>query len=390
MEDVNPSGKHGPKKRHHGQGTIREYRDHWRREPFVWMLRGMDRTGKRVVLASCSGASRREAERKARELLRDLDRGASTDGLSLTVADILARYLRGISDAVTPATFDRYSGIAAKLGTWFEGERVVRLEATDVRARLRGTPAQQGYALLVLRAACRAAVRERLIPSDPTMGIRPPRVTTKREAPTIDAPTAAKIIAATAEEPEGPLVALALTTGLRRGELLGLRWQDVGPDSLRVRYSLRRIPPEFRVAGEGPTRMVEPKTERSARLLPLPEIAREALAVQRDRQAKWRREAKVWAENDLVFTDEHGNPMWPGTVTKHVEALLRRIVPGMRLHDTRHTWETLLASQGTGQHVRMALAGHTTVTQTMEYTHVIPEDARRAAEGLDEMLRRAG
>jgi integrase len=148
-------------------------------------------------------------------------------------------------------------------------------------------------------------------------------------------------LAATREHPAHALYALATTTGMRQGELLGLRWQDVDLDAgrLAVRQAL------LRQRGNGLV-FVEPKTLRSRRAIVLSRLAITALREHRDRQAFARRTAgSEWQERDLVFCGHFGAPLDPSYQTATFKAALKRAeLPEVRFHDLRHTAATLLLS----------------------------------------------
>ncbi len=191
-----------------------------------------------------------------------------------------------------------------------------------------------------------------------------------------------------------PSLSWLLSTGLRRGELLGLRWADVDlvAATVTVRFSLRYVPPAFRTASEieaaQNTRLMPPKNGRS-RLEPLPAVAVEALKAQQVPQLTERRDAKVWSENGLVFADSEGRTLWPATVSYQVRAVLKAAgYPTMRLHDSRHGFATLLAAQGVHPRVAQDLLGHSTIGQSMDYTSSLPSAARDAATLIDSALRR--
>ena len=162
------------------------------------------------------------------------------------------------------------------------------------------------------------------------------------------------------------LYVLALMLGLRRGELLGLRWSDVDLDgaTLTVRQNL--------VRASGELRLQAPKTRRSRRTLPLPLPVVVALRQQRERQARDRLAAgSSWASNDLVFTTSLGTPIEPRNLARHFYSVRDRAgLPGVRFHDLRHTCLTLLLSLGTPPHTAQAIAGHSHVDVTMMiYAH---------------------
>ena len=153
---------------------------------------------------------------------------------------------------------------------------------------------------------------------------------------------ARRLLAAVAGDRLRAVYVLALSTGLRRGELLGLRWADVDLDGaeLHVRQAMQRVAGELRVAA--------PKTRHSRRTIPLPALALDALREHRARQAAERLAAgPAWQDSGLVFTTAHGTPMEPRNLNRHWYALRTRCgLPGVRLHDLRHTCVTLLLDAG--------------------------------------------
>ena len=198
-------------------------------------------------------------------------------------------------------------------------------------------------------------------------------------------PTDAKaVMAAVAGDRIESLVLLTLSTGLRQGEVLALRWQDVDleVDTVQVRYSLQRMP------GRG-VELVEPKTTRSRRTLALPTRTAMALRDHRKRQLAQRLWAgSRWQEGDFVFTSSVGTPMVGAEVTRRFQALLGAAgLPAMRFHDLRHGAASLLLAQGVHPRVVMEMLGHSTITLTMNtYSHVIPDLQREAATKMEAAL----
>jgi integrase len=192
------------------------------------------------------------------------------------------------------------------------------------------------------------------------------------------------VITAVAGDRIEPLVLLSLSTGLRQGEALGLRWQDVDLEAgtVRVRHSLQRMP------GRG-VELVEPKTPRSRRTLALPTSTANALREHRKSQLQERLWAgSRWQEADFVFTTSIGTPMIGSDLTRRFQALLRAAgLPPMRFHDLRHGAASLLLAQGVHPRVVMEMLGHSTITLTMNvYSHVIPDLQREAATKMEALL----
>ncbi|HKE50656.1 MAG TPA: site-specific integrase, partial [Actinomycetes bacterium] len=174
-----------------------------------------------------------------------------------------------------------------------------------------------------------------------------------------------------------------LAVGLRRGEALGLRWEDIGLEerTLKIRQTLQRA--------AGKLQFLPPKTLRSARTVPMPTMCVAALRVHREEQELERRKAgDTWQEFGLVFTTTIGTPLEPRNVNRWFASLCTRAkIRAIRLHDLRHTCATFLLTQGVPARVVMEILGHSEINVTMNiYAHVLPEVQRAAADRLDELL----
>jgi integrase len=175
------------------------------------------------------------------------------------------------------------------------------------------------------------------------------------------------------------LVMAAVYTGLRQGELLGLRWEDLDLDSatLRVRRALQR--------GE----FVDTKTGRSRRTLDLPGAVVSALRQHRAAQAEQRLAAgRGWQDHGLVFCKPDGRPLNGTAVTHAFQSVLTAArLPALRFHDLRHTHVALLIHLGVQPRVIMERLGHSTISTTMDiYGHIFPAAGREAADRLDQMF----
>lgn len=170
--------------------------------------------------------------------------------------------------------------------------------------------------------------------------------------------------------------------GMRRGELLGLRWDAVDLDrgTLIVERSLQRV--------EGELKLVRPKTQTSVRTLPLPPLVIKALTEHRERQAQERVAAgDRWKENGLVFTSRVGTPIEPDNIRRSWDPLRRRLGLEVRFHDLRHTCVTLLLDLKVPPHVVRQIAGHSDIGVTMKvYAHASLDEQRKALGSLGDQL----
>lgn len=176
---------------------------------------------------------------------------------------------------------------------------------------------------------------------------------------------------------------VALSLGLRQGEALGLRWEDVDLESgvLRVRQALKRV------KGKGIT-FGPPKSARGRRDIALPaELLSQLKAHRRTQTADRLAAGELWRDTGLVFTREDGGPIEPSADAKAWRALLVQAgVPHVRLHDARHSAATLLLLQGVDTRVVMDILGHSQISVTMKYQHAVDQLKRDAAERVGAAL----
>jgi integrase len=172
------------------------------------------------------------------------------------------------------------------------------------------------------------------------------------------------------------------THGLRQGELLGLRWEDVDlrVGRLEVKQALQRV--------RGPYELVDPKTEGSRRAVKLPPRVVEKLREHRARQAAERLRAERWADEwGLVFTTPSGAPLNSRVVLTAFQRKLGEAgLPKVRFHDLRHACSSLLQAGGISPKVVQEQLGHADLSMTLRYTHVLPELAEAAARRMEEVL----
>jgi integrase len=347
------------------------------------------------------GRTREEAAGKLADLLAAGRRGVPVAEKGWTVERYLAYWLAEVVEQERrPATVSAYRTIVERYIVPRIGRiRLDALGTQDVRRLLnscRDATVQVGrvearpvstrtvqMVHAVLRNAIEHAVREELVPRNVVKLVRVP-------APHYEVGTglslaqARRLLVAVQGDRLRAVYVLALSVGLRRGELLGLRWADVDLDGgeLRVRQAVQRV------AGE--LRFTEPKTRRSRRTLPLPALAVDALREHRARQASERlASGPAWQDSGLIFTTARGTPIEPRNLNRHWYALRDRVgLPGVRLHDLRHTCVTLLLDDGAPPHIVQAIAGHSGIQVTMTiYAHAAQEEQRKVLGSLGERLR---
>jgi len=266
---------------------------------------------------------------------------------------------------------------------------LARLGPQHVRSmqdRMLGTgasPTSVHHAQAVLHRALEDAVRWGLVPRNVSSLVRP----TKMACPqmqTLSAEQVALLFEAAAGDRLEALWILAVTTGMRQGELLALRWPQLDLDR-----SVARVTGTLAVGPEGVT-IAEPKTARSRRQIALTDQAVGALRRHKAAQAAERlRAGQGWVDTQLVFSDQSGRPLSAEWMVRRVfRPLLRKAeLPVIRFHDLRHTAATLMLSRGIHPKVVAEMLGHATVAVTLDiYSHVTPDMQREAARVMTEFL----
>jgi integrase len=237
---------------------------------------------------------------------------------------------------------------------------------------------------LVLTQALGQAVRWQLLQTNPASGAQPPRP--RRAQPVSVSPELLeRLIAAAAETPLELPVAIAASTGMRRGEILALRWADVSND-----LSLAHVNASLQATREGLV-FERPKTARSRRAIALPAFLRPYLERQRRSQALRRELEACWHDHDLVVTRADGSPVNPDSFSSAWRRLLRkRELPAVRFHDLRHAHATLMLMQGVHPKVVSERLGHASVGITLDtYSHVLPSLQSQAVEAFDRVFPQA-
>jgi integrase len=370
-----PDEPQGPKsrrarKRANGEGTIYHRKDgRYEGAAFVPTTAG---TVKRLRVY---GRTREDVRRQLTKILEQADRGIPVAAESWTVAKYLAYWLEHVvRPERKPRTYQGYEGVVRlylipELGN----KRLAKLAAQDVRVFITRIRAQ----CLCCKHGIDAARSERQCCARPGGECCTTRLSV-RMVQSIHA-----VLQAARVERLYALYVLALCLGLRRGELLGLRWDDIDLDTgtLEVVHALQRV--------GGALRFVEPKTEDSARTVPLPPLCVDALREHRRRQFAERSDSwPNWQENGLVFPTRIGTPMEPDNLRRSWSRI--RTAAGLtntRFHDTRHTCVSLLLHLGVAPDTVREIVGHSDIEVTMTiYAHTSLDEKRKALGKLSDAL----
>jgi integrase len=343
-----------------------------------------------------SGKTKEEARRNLRHARGEADRGLIFGAVNLKVGEYLDRWLSdSVSDTVKATTFERYEQITRlHLRPTLGKVKLKTLTPAHVRGLYRekleaGLSARTvRYIHTTLHKALKQAVMDGLIPRNVTEAVKLPQPTREEMHPLT--PEQAKVLLQTAHETGDRLEALyvlAIHTGLRQGELLGLKWDDVDlkDGSLQVRRTLT-------ITKSGPV-FTAPKTTSSRRSVKLTSNATEALKSHLKRQlAEIDRVGSLWSPGDadgLIFASETGEPLDRRAVTKQkFKPLLKRAgLPEIRFHDLRHTCATLLLTRNVNPKIVSEMLGHSTIAITLDtYSHVLPNMRNQAAAAMEEAL----
>lgn len=404
MSPRKPRGRRG-----NGEGSIyqRESDGYWVGMAYVHTTSGQ------IKRRPVYGRSFEEVREKLDVLKTRSAAGMPAPDRRTTVAQFLDQWLADIRDDKRATTIRGYeSAVRLHLVPALGKKRLDRLNAADVRSFMAGMrekclccanlwdarrpPAQQccsrgrccgrrpstrqlQYVHAVLRNALGHAERLELVPRNVAklVRVKTPEYSVGKGLPVDQVRT----LLATAEGTRfHPLYVVAATLGLRRGELLGLRWCDIDMDdaTIHVRQTVQRVGGELVVEGT--------KTRASSAVVPLPKITRSAILARRRVWVDERATAgECWQDHDLVFCTQVGTPLEPRALNRDFDKLrVRAGLPGVRLHDLRHTVVSLLLSLGTPPHVVQAIARHADIDVTMTiYAHTNLDEMRQALDAIE-------
>ncbi len=375
------------KRRGNGEGSITRHN-----KSGLFMARYMVHTAHGPKRKTIYGKTRKEVAHKLHKALNECADGFVCDDANITVGEYLDKWLSdSVRGSVRKSTYDRReSDVRVHIKPALGKVKLAKLSPMHLQGFYRDkldsglAPATVNKIHSVIHHALEQANKWDLIPRNVAKAVTAPRPTPEEEMSPLSAEETRRFLKAACGDKLEALYVLAIHTGMREGELLGLRWTDVDLENgkLSVRHTLTR--------DGGKVELGETKTPNSRRTIYLTRPAVEALKKHLQRQLK-EIEAlgDLYQDNGLVFANEVGNPINPSNFRqRYFYKLLKKAgVPKIRFHDLRHTCATLLFQQGTHPKYVQELLGHANIKITLDtYSHVIPGMGDHTAKAMENAL----
>lgn len=337
-----------------------------------------------------SAKTRAEAVRKLRTLQQQLDEGLSAPDTQLSVSQLLDRWLEDVvRHQVSPSTARNYKTIAVQhIKPALGKKKVASLTTSDVD-RLLSKKIDEGLSVSTVRRV-RAVLSQALdqgirwgsvIRNVATLSRSPKGV--RPEGRTLTPEQARILLNSLKGHRNEALYALMLSTGLRRGEALGLQWRDFDEKTgvLLVRRQLTRE--------EGLLVVKDTKTPKSRRAVNLPSPLIKKLKTHRAEQNALRLSlGKAWVSSGHIFTSSIGTPIDPRNLYREFQAVCREAgIGNWHPHELRHSAASLMLAQGVKLQVVSEVLGHSSIRMTADvYGHVLAPDRQAAADAMGSLL----
>jgi integrase len=344
-------------------------------------------SGKRV---SASFRIKAEAQKWIRDQLIKVESGFDFQGSKITLAEYLPQWLENSKPALRAKTAHQYGQVMKKhiipyLGTTaLKDLRLARIEKYYADRILSGVGTRTvRICHNILHKALDKALRYGLVTYNPVHGATLPRYK-HSEMQVLDEGQVSQFLIAAQASPYRALYHLAVTTGMRQGELFGLKWMDIqwGRGLLHLQRQVQKVPGQ-------PWSFVEPKTQAGKRMIKLGEGTLQVLREHKDRQAAMKEKTgDRWQEFDLIFPSSVGTPGDPSNLRIDFERTLTRAgLAKIRFHDLRHTAASLLLNHNVPVIVVSKMLGHSKPSITLDiYGHLYLEMQGEAAEIMDKLV----
>jgi len=368
------------------KGNIRKRGENQGWQITVWTGKKPD--GKPIRHYETIRGSKADAQRRLRELLTSMDKGVYAPPTRYTVEEILYQWLEGYCRTnCQQRTQDGYESVARRHLVPTLGHVPLK----DLQPRT----IQSCYGAMcetlsnrtvlhvhrVLSQALKWAVRQGYLGRNPADLVDPPSPRSRTMC-TLSAFEVGILLEDAQDNYYYPVIYTAVSTGLRRNELLGLRWRDIDLDFLSISVS------QTLYKGRGRVEFKEPKTKYSRRRVAMtPKLALFLREYKAERESLSLHLGKLLSLDDLVFTNEKSKPIDPSTLTHNFGRIVKHAGLSARFHDLRHTYASLMLAAGVHPKIVSEALGHSTVAITLDiYSHVTPGLQEAAAKQLDSVL----
>ena len=360
----------------------------------VRIFLGMDANGKQIFHRKTIHGKKKDAQKYLTAKMRERDLGVFIEPAAQTLDAYLDKWLEtAAKPRLRERTWEDYREYLKRYVRPGLGHRKLSdIKPMDVQ-NLYGEMLGRGlsartvrYCHAILSSALKQSVKWQMLLTNPCAAVDLPRQQ-RQEMQALTPEEAGKFLAAAQSDKWSVIFELAITTGLRPEEYLGLQWQDLdfATGHLIVRRAL-----VWKRKGGGWS-LQEPKTSNSRRTIPLPASVVLSLRAHKRKQAEERLKAGPDYQNDdFIFAGELGNPLLMSNFfRRHFQPVLERsgITKKIRLYDLRHTCATLLLSAGENPKVVSERLGHASIVLTLDvYSHVLPSMQQAATDKLENML----
>lgn len=351
-------------------------------------------TGKRKRKSKGGFRTKKECEKALAEIITELEKGDYFEISKITFENYLYKWIENYKSNLSPRTYQRYiDDIKNYISKYLGKIDLNELKPLHIQQfykfcleDLKLSPTTVIHFHAVIHKSLDQAVKWQIIKSNVANAVTKPKKIRKEMIVWNQ-----KDVNLILDRLKGMTiyypVLLAVTTGMRRGEILGLTWDNIDfeKEVIYVQKQLQKINDQLI--------LVQPKTKRSIRKITLPNNIIPLLKELRKEQFK---NKLYFGENynsdDFVICQNDGRPYDPSYITKNFGRIIRRIskqlnVPVISFHDLRHTHATLLLKAGVNPKVVAERLGHTTVSMTLDtYSHVLPDLQQEVAEKINDIL----
>lgn len=376
------------------RGTIKKDGSTW----FVLFDLGKDpKSGKRKQKKKRGFKTKKEAEKYLNEQLNALDKGTYFEAKDILFGEYLDYWLENYAKPNTAArTLEGYHYmITQHLKPSLGNIKITKLHPFHlqeyysqklVNGKIDGeglSPQSVKHHHRLIHKVLKDAVKWQFLARNVAEAVTPPK-TKKVEMHTWNNDQVKVFLEIAKTSPYYPVYKTAIYTGMRRGEILGLRWQDVDFDNLviSVRQSLQEV------RGVGLT-FKEPKSGKGRSITITTTLAKELKKLYKQQLTDKLLLGQIYQDLDLVFAQVNGKPLQPTEMSRNYRKMVDKSgLPYIRFHDLRHTHATLLLQQGVHPKVVSERLGHSTISITMDiYTHVLPNMQKEAAHQFEQLFK---